>query len=87
MNKTYSNIKFISRTGCMPDTKFKASVEVKTATGILWFKKENTETVELYSGVYGFFKFSTSGRLTPIEVDRLIDIHNHTCNKEHSLEY
>ena len=84
----YSNIKFVSRTGTLFDTNFRASVDVEVTTGILWFKKVTRKTVEIFSGYTGcFFKFLDSGEHVPMEVDRLIDVHNATCEKECRLTY
>ena len=87
MGVSYSNIKFISRKGRFFDTQFRASVDVTTKSGMLWFKKESVKTVEIYSMAVANFKFLDTGEFTPIKVDRLISIHNATCDDKERLKY
>lgn len=87
MKIKYSNVKFISRNGKHFSTKLRATVDKEETTGFLWWKKINKTTLEIYSGVPSCFRFIKCGGFTPIDVNRLISVHNATCDQSERLEY
>ncbi len=73
MKKTYGNIAFVARKGKGFRTKFRATVEETTITGILWWKKEITITREIQGGGGGaFWRFCDTGALVDYTIARML---------------
>ncbi len=88
MKKTHGNITVVARKGKGFSTKFHATVDETTLTGILWWQKESTITREIQGGSTGtFWRFCDTCALADYTITELVAAFNMDESNPEKLEY